>query len=49
MKWYKIHKGGWQVTMQFDSLTSAETKAAEVGGGYSGEFVRAVVSPTAGE
>ena len=49
MKWYKIYKGGWQVTMQFDSLTSAETKAAELGEGYSVEFVSDVVPPTAVE
>ena len=49
MKWYKIYKGGWQVTMQFDSLTSAESKAAELGEGYSVEFVSDVVPPTAVE
>ena len=46
MNWYKIYKGGWQVTMRFDTLEEAEAKAAELGTGYSVEFVEPYVAPT---
>jgi len=49
MDYYKISKDSWQVTMLFDSQKAAEQKATELGDGYTVEFVKPYVAPTAAE